>query len=101
MFKWLKNASEKAQRNNVRRTLSRLIDTVGRCDAILVAGGALSPNQKAKVVSLQQQLLLDLTGLVPLQQLRAEFLEPLEQDPEVSEGVRMAVRHVFDSAEGR
>ncbi len=101
MFKWLKKASEKAQRNNVRRTLSRLVDTAQRCDLILMAGGTLPPHEKARVVSLQQQLLGDLTGLVPLHQLRKEFLEPLEQDPEVSEGVRMAVRHVFDSAERR
>ena len=101
MFKWLKKASEGAQRGNVERTLSRLVNAANDCDSTLVASGSLPAAETARVVSIQKQLLGDMSGPLSIDQLRAEFLDPLDGDPTVSEGARMAVRHVFDTAARR
>lgn len=101
MFNWFKKASEGAQRGNVRRTLSRLVKAANHCDSILVGSGSLPAADKAQVVSIQKQLLGDMIGPLSNAQLRAEFLDPLEEDSTVSEGARVAVRHVFDTATRR
>jgi len=98
VLKWMKAASEKAQRRNVERTLTRLIALANQADGVLRDGGDLSPGAQRAVVSVQKQLLGDLVGMVPLDQLRREYLDPLASNPEVTEGTRMAVQHVFDTA---
>jgi hypothetical protein len=102
MLKWLKKASEGAQRGNVRRTVSRLVEAANGVDRNLVAsGGVPLASDTAQIVSIQKQLLTDMVGPLSPGQLRAEFLDPLEGDPTVSDGARMAVRHVFDTAAQR
>jgi hypothetical protein len=99
MLKWLKRASEQAQRRNVERTLTRLVAAAEEADQkIRDSGGQLGSGDARQVNKIQRQLLTDLVGPVPVERLRVDYLDPLLSDPHVSEGARMAVRHVFDSA---
>ena len=102
MLKWLMNASKGAQRGNVRRTVSRLVQAANGVDRRLAAsGGVPLASDTAQIVSIQKELLKDMIGHLSIEELRTEFLDPLDHDPAVSEGARMAVRHVFDTAAKR
>jgi hypothetical protein len=98
MFTWLKRTSEKAQRSNVERTLALLISAAAEADAEILSAGAASSVLMTRIVSMQKSLLADLIGPVPLAKLREEYLHSLLADSRLSEGIKMAVQHVFDWA---
>lgn len=101
MLKWLTKASEDAQRKNIERTLSLLVSAAAEADARILQTGSLTPSDQAKVVSLQKALLGDLIGPVPVEKLRDDYLQPLLANGTPSDGVKLAVQHVFDSAARR
>jgi hypothetical protein len=98
MLGWLKKASGNAQRKNVSRTLSLLITAAAAADRRIAERGSSNQQDVAHITSLQRSLLGDLIGPIPLADLRNEFLDPLLHDGTVSEGVKTAVKHVFDTA---
>ena len=99
LLKWLTKASEKAQRKNIERTLGVLVPVAAEADAAILRTGGINPSDVRRVSSLQRALLTDLVGPVPLPQLRAEYLNPLLTRTDVTDGVKLAVQHVFDSAD--
>jgi hypothetical protein len=99
MLNWLKKASGNAQRENVRRTLARLIDSADVVSARIDRDGYVSPADQRKVTSIQQTLYNDLIGPVPIDDLKQEFLEPVLADPTISGATKVAVNHVFSSFE--
>jgi hypothetical protein len=101
MLEWLKKASAKAQRGNVRRTVTSLVETAEEVDSRILQYGSASPADQRRVTSLQKFLLGDLVGPVTIQDLKTEFMEPIMSDEALSDGTKMAVRHVFDTAESR
>lgn len=101
MFGWLTKASANAQRKNISRTLSLLVTAASAADRRIAQTGATNQQDVAQITSLQRSLLGDLVGPIPLADLRNEFLDPILRDSGTSEGVKMAVRHVFDTAEQR
>jgi hypothetical protein len=98
MLGWIKKASEKAQRRNIDRSFKLLVDAAAAADDRLMRSPQVMPDDVARVTSLQKSLLMDLIGPVSVDDLRKEYLEPLLSNSSVSEGTKMAVSHVFDSA---
>ena len=101
MINWLKKASTNAQRGNVRRTLTTLVQTAEEVDSRILQNGSASPADQRRVTAIQKSLLGDLVGPVTLQDLKIEFMEPILSDHTLSDGTKLAVRHVFDTAERR
>lgn len=99
MLKWLKKASANAQRGNVRRTLDTLVRTAEETDTRIVESGTASPSDKRQIASIQKSLLQDLIGPLSIHELKTEFMEPIMEDGDLSEGAKLAVRHVFETAE--
>ena len=99
MLKWLKKASANAQRGNVRRTLETLVRTAEEADSRIVASGTASPADKRQIASLQKSLLNDMLGPLSIRELKTEFMEPIMAQGDLSEGTKLAVRHVFETAE--
>lgn len=99
MFAWFRKMSERAQRKNVERTIEMLVRSAQEADGELLQGRAPSPAVQARVASNQRSLLVDLIGPVSLDELRDEYLRPLVSDDRFSDGVVMAVQHVFDMAD--
>jgi hypothetical protein len=101
MLKWLKDASANAQRKNISRTLSLLIQAAGEADSRIQETGRTNPADVKRIQSLQQSLLGDLIGPVQLNLLREEFLTPVLNGSTHTDGVKMAVQHGFDTASRR
>jgi hypothetical protein len=100
MFGWIKRASENAQRKNVERGIALLVEAANDADTrIAASGGAINSADAARVVSLQKSLLMDLIGPLSLATLRAECMDPVVARAGVSDGAKMALRHVFDTAQ--
>ena len=98
MLSWLKNKAEAAQRKNVERTLRLLVQAADKADAQIERSGQADPADQNRVGSLQRALLKDLIGPAPVEQLEEDYLKPLRNDPEATEGAKLAVEHVFRTA---
>lgn len=99
MFKWLTKAAENTQRKNIERTLSLLLPVAAAADQQILRTGLPTPSDQAKIASLQKSLLVDLIGPVSISQLREDYLQPVIADGALGEGAKMAVRHIFDTAD--
>jgi hypothetical protein len=98
MLSWLRKKAEAAQRKNVERTLEVLVQVSNKADAQIERSGRADPADQKRVVSLQRALLNDLIGPASVEQLEEDYLKPLMNDPEASEGAKLAVEHVFKTA---
>lgn len=101
MLNWLTKAAENAQRKNIERTLSLLLPAAAEADKRIIQTGSPTPSDQSRVKSLQKALITDLIGPVPMSQLREDYLQPVVADGALTDGAKMAVRHVFDTAERR
>ncbi len=100
MLNWLKKASERAQRRNIELALPALIEAATAADRrILESGGAVNPSDVSRVTSIQKSLYGNLIGPVAIADLRRDYLDPVLNNPNLSDGTKLAVRHVFDSFE--
>ena len=86
------------QENHVRQTLAKLIQISNEADSTIARLGGSSPQQRDTIHRLQEQLRFDLIGPVPIDEIKQRILEPALRAPGVTEGARMTVNHVYDSA---
>lgn len=98
MLEWLKNISRKQSQKNITRIVAQLIDAANEADAIIQVTASLPPEHKKRVTTLQKSLLFELNGPLPLAQVREEILEPALAASNASDGTRMAVDHVYNTA---
>ena len=106
MFRWLKKkatvAAQKQCKLNIRLNTKTLISVANRIDANIVrSGGAFSPSGQEEVHKAQEALLKDIilgvsNGLA-LDEIQALIVNPILDEEEVNEGVRIAVKHVIQS----
>lgn len=94
---WRKSRSGNHQRNNVRATIIRLLKATRESDSSV--GSPDAKKRTIEVLRLQRALARDLTGSVPIAELRKEFLIPLLEAPNVSSLAQSVVREAFDAAD--
>lgn len=107
MFRWLKKkataAAQKQCRLNIRLNTKTLISVANRIDAKIVqSGGTVSPSDQQSAQKAQEALLTDIilgisNGLT-LEEIQASIVNPILDEEELSEGARIAVKHVLQSA---
>lgn len=98
MLGWLKRRAIKKQETNIRDTLAKLIHVSNEAHATIERLGDSFPQQKEAIHKLQNQLMFDFIGPMPLDEVKHRILEPALRLPGVTQGARMAVDHVHDSA---
>ncbi|WP_375754894.1 hypothetical protein [Corallococcus exercitus] len=99
MIAWFRKMSERAQRQNVERTIELLVRAAKEVDLELLHGRTPSEDGRRCLISMQRALLVDVVGPVPIDVLRKDYLEPILASDRFGEGEKLAVRHVFESAE--
>jgi len=98
MLGWLKRKAIEKQEANIRDTLGKLVAVSNEAHATIDRLGDSFPQQKEAVRKLQNQLAFDFIGPLPLDEVKHRILEPALRRPGVTEGARMAVDHIYDSA---
>jgi hypothetical protein len=98
MFDWLKKKAAAKQESNIQDTLAKLIHAADEAHGTIQRLGDAFPQQKQAIHQLQNQLMFDLIGPIPLDEIKQRIFEPSLHRPGITEGARMAVDHVYDSA---
>lgn len=97
MLDWLKWKAAEKQERNIRETLAKLIQVSNEAAATLGRLGDAFPQQREAIRKLQNELLMDLIGPTPLDEIKQRILDPALRAPGTTDGARMAVDHVCDS----
>jgi len=107
MFKWLKEkatqAAAKQCKLNISLNAKTLVSVSNRADAAITASGGKSNNSDIQqVIKAQENLLKDIilgcSNGVSLEIIKSEIINPIISGGEVSDGAKLAINHVLDSA---
>jgi len=98
VFGWLKNASINQQKNNIKNDLLKLINIVNISDNYFIKTGMLDNDIIKKVHSAQSNLLFSIVGPLELEDIKKEFFDPILNNENCSNGLRMSIINVYDTA---
>ncbi|HEX7374993.1 MAG TPA: hypothetical protein VF277_08455 [Steroidobacteraceae bacterium] len=98
MFNWFRRNTAEAQESNIRKTLAMLIDVSNEAAATIDHLGGSTTLQRTTIHELQDSLIGELAGPIPMDEIRRRIVEPALQSPGTSQSARLAVASVFDSA---
>lgn len=94
---WLKRKATEKQIRNTLDSLEKLIQVANEAQRSLDQVGTSTEAQRSSIHKLQKELMWNTIGPMSREELRKEVVDPLLARPEVSDGARMAVNHVFES----
>jgi len=98
MFDWLKaNPVEKSEQS-ITALVAELIRVANRAQRDRDQTGKANSSDVEGVHDLQKRLNAQLRGPIPLDRVKAEFIDPPLQAPNVSQAAKTAILHVYDSA---
>ncbi|MDD5452554.1 MAG: hypothetical protein PHT49_11725 [Desulfovibrionales bacterium] len=101
MFGWLKRKSEELSRTHIAQALEELIEIANRADANIRRTGVVNPNDVRAVTKAKDRLMIDMCGPVPLEVVWKEIIQPILARPNVSDGAKMAITHVYEYMQKR
>lgn len=95
---WFENKSREKSRSNIIAIIDELIPVANAAALNLASTNTAHPNDRRAIHNLQDQLLVQLCGPIPLDQVKQEIIDPALARPNVSDGARMAVLHPYNTA---
>ena len=98
MFNWFRRNTAEVQEFNIRKTLAMLIDVSNEAAATIDHLGGSTTLQRTAIHELQDTLIGELAGPIPMDEIRRRIMEPALLSPGTSQSARLAVMSVFDSA---
>lgn len=98
MFERFKEKARKRSAANIAALVSELIDVSNRAEENIRRSGTTNPADIRSVRSLQDDLLIQLCGPLPLEDVKEKIIDPALAGPNVSEGAIMSVNHVYQTA---
>ena len=97
MLKWFKKIAIKRSEQNIKELIAELVYTAKQLHEYFAQNKKADPIIHSKLKQLQNELFIQLLGPIPLDRVKSEFIDPVLHDPDVTEGARIAVLHVYDS----
>ena len=92
------NLSIKLQKDNTRRTLDRLVNTMKVSEEYMKnSGGKMLLKDQEKVTEIQKQLLWDMVGPATKAELKRELFDPLIEDKANSKLIKDGLKHVLNN----
>ena len=92
------NLSIKLQKDNTRRTLDRLVNTMKVSEEYMKnSGGKMLLKDQEKVTEIQKQLLWDMVGPATKAELKRELFDPLIEDKANSKLIKDGLKHVLSN----
>jgi len=107
MFKWLKDkatqAAAKQCKLNISLNAKTLLSVSNHADAaITTSGGKTNNSDIQQVIKVQEELLKDIilgcSNGLSLEIIKSEIINPIIAEGEVSDGAKLSINHVLDSA---
>ena len=95
MLEWFKSLSRNRSRKNIAQLVSELVEIANQADATIQRFGRAFPQEEKAIRKLQDRLLLQLCGPLPLKLVRLELIDPVLAGTHVTDLARMAVEHVY------
>jgi hypothetical protein len=95
MFERFKQKARRRSFENILDLLASLAEASNRANKDIQNSGDSTPADKALIIRLQNDLLIQLCGPLPLDRIKTDFIEPLLAGSEMTEGARLAVEHVL------
>ena len=101
MFERFKQKARRRSFENILDLLASLAEASNRAYKDIQNLGDSTPSDKALISRLQNDLLIQLCGPLPLDRIKTDFIEQLLAGPEMTEGARLAVEHVMKEFDKR
>ena len=98
MLEWFKHKAMEKSRSNIIALIGELIPVANAAAANLDVTLTPNPRDISAVHKLQDRLLIQLCGPIPLDQVKREIIDPVLAKPNVSDGAKMAVLHPYNTA---
>jgi len=97
---WFKNKSIETSSKNIQECLENLVVVANEayCNNLQHAGKT-DPSDIRKVQNAKDQLIIQLCGPIPLEEVKKNFINPILNSNNLTEGARMAINHAFDCVE--
>lgn len=100
MLEWFKRKAIEKSRANIIALIDELIPVANAAATNLERNLTPNPRDISAVHKLQDRLLIQLCGPIPIDQVKREIIDPAMAKPNVSNGARMAILHTYNTAMG-
>lgn len=98
MFEWFKRKSVELSKKNIKECLEELITIANRAHEHILQTGKENPSDIETVNRAKTNLIIQLCGPIPLDEVKERFINPILEGKDISEGARIAICHAYDSA---
>ncbi|MBW2119990.1 MAG: hypothetical protein JRH09_19005, partial [Deltaproteobacteria bacterium] len=86
MFKWFKQKAVDKSASNIESLIEQLIEVANQADSNIQQTGGMNAADKKAMKHLQKQLMIQLCGPIPLEDVKTKYIDPALKASNVSEG---------------